>query len=96
MGKNCFWMFGFVISNKKISAMKVIKELSNKNIEARPFFRSLDTQPFMKNYNFIKPYDTPISDYLSNYGMYLPSSLNLKKSVIKNIVSEVNIIINGK
>lgn len=94
--KTVFWMYGFVISNKKISAMKVIKELSKKNIEARPFFRSLDTQPFMKNYNFIKPYDTPVSDYLSNYGMYLPSSLNLKKSVIKNIVSEVNIIINGK
>ncbi len=94
--KSVFWMFGFVIKNKKITAKKVIYELSKLKIESRAFFSSLDKQPFMKNYKFKKPFDTPISDYLSKYGMYLPSSINLKKNNIFHIVRMVDQIINGK
>jgi perosamine synthetase len=81
---NTYWMFGIVIKNKKITAKSLIKKLKKFEIETRPFFFGLHKQPILKN-KYIKKNNCPNTDYISKYGLYLPTGYNLDKKKIKKI-----------
>ena len=83
-----------MIKNKKIKAKKVSKILKKLNIETRPFFYPMNKQDIFKklNYEFHK-YKFKNSEYLSEYGFYLPSYLSLKNNQIDKISKIVNEII---
>lgn len=85
---NTYWMFGIVINNKKITARRLIKILNIEGIEARPFFYGLHKQPALKNKHIINN-DCPNTDYISKYGLYLPSGYNLNKNLIKKISKKI-------
>jgi perosamine synthetase len=85
---NTYWMFGIVIKYHKITAKKFIEILKKENIEARPFFFGLHNQPVLKNKDILK-HKCPNTDYISKYGLYLPTGYNLNKRIIRNISNKV-------
>ena len=63
-------------------------------IETREFFWPINKQKILKklNYKFSGSYNN--SEYLSDYGFYLPSGINTTKSEIIYICNSINIISN--
>ena len=91
--ENIYWVVGIVIKNKKIKAKNIIKLLNQKGIGARPFFWPMNKQKILKKMNYTKKQNFPVSEYISNYGLYLPSYLGLKRKDIDKIVSILNRIL---
>ena len=93
--KNIYWIIGILIVNTKLNlnAKYVMEKLKEKNIGTRPFFWPMHKQKMLRKESFYNSKKFPNSDYISNYGFYLPSSLTLTKSQIKYISNCVNEII---
>tara|TARA_B110001452_G_scaffold94454_1_gene78037 strand:+ start:2419 stop:3567 length:1149 start_codon:yes stop_codon:yes gene_type:complete len=94
--KNIYWVIGLVITNKKlrIDAKKLMKKLMNYGIQTRPFFWPMNKQKIFKNKSQINTRGSyKNSEYISKYGLYLPSSLNIKFSQIKFICEKVNSVL---
>ena len=88
--KNIYWVVGILILNKKLSAKKLASKLKKIGIQTRPFFYPMNKQKILKKYlkntkdKFIN------SEYISNFGLYLPSYYDLKKIDIKYISKKVH------
>ena len=91
--KNIYWVVGIVIKNNKIKAKRVIDFLKKNGIGARPFFWPMHKQDILKKMKIIKSKKYPNSEYISNYGLYLPSFVGLKKKELDKVISTVNKII---
>jgi perosamine synthetase len=94
--KNIYWVIAIVIINKTlmIDAKKLTKKLMKYGIQTRPFFWPMHKQKILKNkYKINKNDSYKNSEYISKYGLYLPSSLNIKKSQIEFICEKVNFIL---
>jgi perosamine synthetase len=95
--KNIYWVIAFVIMNKnlKIDAKKLMKKLMKYGIQTRPFFWPMHKQKvFKKGYKINSTTNNyKNSEYISKYGLYLPSSLNIKSNQIKFICDKVNFIL---
>ena len=81
---------GYCIKNKKISASKIIKKLNSYGVGARPFFWPMHEQKIFKKMKIFKKQNHPNSSYLSRYGFYIPSYLELKKKDMDYIISKIN------
>ena len=93
--ENIYWVIGIVLDkNCKMDANTFAKKLLNKNIETRPFFFPMNKQKILKKLKLVNKNEKfPNSEYISKYGIYLPSSINLKYSQIKYICDQVNKIL---
>ena len=94
--KNIYWVIAFVITNQnlKIDAKKLMKMLIKHGIQTRPFFWPMHMQKVLKNKYKISNGDSyKNSEYISRYGLYLPSSLDIKSNQIKFICDKVNSIL---
>jgi perosamine synthetase len=94
--KNIYWVIAFVITNKnlKIDAKELMKMLLKYGIQTRPFFWPMHMQKVFRNkykINIRGKYKN--SEYISKYGLYLPSSLDIKPDQIKFICNKVNTIL---
>ena len=80
---NIYWVIGVVVINKKLNldASKIMSKLKSMGIGTRPFFWPMNKQKILRRYNFKKS-DFINSEFISNYGFYLPTSLTLKNSEI--------------
>ena len=92
--KNIYWVVGIVIINKnlKLNASKMISKLKDKGIGTRPFFWPMNKQKILKKYKFKKGIFKN-SEYISNYGFYLPTSLSIKNHEIDYVCRQINKII---
>ncbi len=94
--KNIYWVIALVITNKslKIDAKKLMKMLIKYGIQTRPFFWPMHMQKvFKKKYKINIRGNYKNSEYISKYGLYLPSSLDIKSNQIKFICNKVNSIL---
>ena len=95
--KNIYWVVGILILNRKlnIDAKKMINKLKNFGIGSRPFFWPMHKQKILKKYHKDKNKKFINSNYLSKYGLYLPTSLSLKNNQIDFICKKVNKILSN-
>ena len=94
--KSTFWMYGIVLKNKKITAKTLSRKLFDNKIETRPLFLGMHEQPVFKKMNLFKSESYPNTEYLSKYGLYLPSGLRLNKSKIELICKTLKSILGEK
>jgi len=96
--KNIYWVVAIVIINTKlnIDAKKMIQKLNRFGIQTRPFFWPMHKQKILKKYKFSKSKQYKNSEYISKYGLYLPSSLSIKKTEISYICKKINEILQKK
>ncbi len=91
--RNIYWIVGILIksTNQKITAKKLAQYLQYYNIETRPFFWPMNKQKVFRKLKLsFTRQKFPNSEYLSKYGLYLPSSINLKNSQIEYICKIIN------
>jgi perosamine synthetase len=94
--KNIYWVIAIVITNKglKIDAKTLMKKLLNYGIQTRPFFWPMHKQKILRDkYIIDKKENYKNSEYISKYGLYLPSSLDIKNDEIEFICKIVNILL---
>ena len=92
--KNIYWIYGIVLKKNSLKyKTEVQKKLLKYGIETRPFFWPMHKQDIFKKLKLFKNEKYPISEYLSNSGFYIPSSIDLTKNQLKYIVDTINFII---
>jgi perosamine synthetase len=84
--ENIYWIFG-IVTDSENSTMKIIKDLTNKNIGTRPFFWCMHEQPIFKKMGLFKNENYPIAERIARNGFYLPSGLGISDDEI-NFVSD--------
>lgn len=89
------WMHSILIDHPKISRDEVMRELKKLNIETRPFFYPIHKMPPYVKYERGRS-KFAVADFLSNKGINLPSSVNLKKSEIIFVANSIKNIIKNK
>jgi len=90
--KNIYWVIAILILNKnlKIDNIEASRKLKMFGIETRPFFWPMHKQKILKKYDFYNSNKFKNSEYISKYGFYLPSSLDLTVKEISYICKKVN------
>ena len=90
--KNIYWIVGILILKKNFLAKKLIAKLNKIGIQTRPFFYPMNKQKILKKYIKHNHNNEKFknSEYISKYGLYLPSYFNLKNKDIKWISYQVN------
>jgi len=80
---NTYWLYSIVIKHPNLRD-KLMKHLETKGIETRPFFAPLHALPMFKSTeNF------PVTTYLSENGVCLPSGVTLNKKDITYIATQI-------
>lgn len=92
VSKNIYWVFGILIKKKKLFNKKIVmKILQSKGIETRSFFLPMHKQKILKKLKIFNKKDTfPVSEYMYENGLYLPSGLGISNKQIKYICAILN------
>jgi perosamine synthetase len=89
-----YWMYAIELDEKTgLNAKKLMERLSSFGIGTRPFFVGLHAQPALRKKGWYKGEKFPVTTKSSKQGLYLPSSLNLRKKDIKFVVDHVKKIL---
>jgi perosamine synthetase len=87
--KPVYWMYAIVVDDSfGISRDNLMEKLKEKGIETRPFFIPMHEQPIFQKMGCSGGV-YPIADYVSERGLYLPSSSSLTEKDIKFIVQTI-------
>ncbi len=88
--RNIYWMFGLVLEDPALpNATEFAAGLAARGVETRPFFLGMHAQPALLSRGLVAPGDFPVSDLLSERGLYLPSGLGLSDEEIDYVCSAV-------
>jgi len=88
--KNVYWVVGILF--KSLRATTVAKKLLKKNVQTRPFFYPMHKQPILKKY-INKKEKFVNSDFISKYGLYLPSGISLSNKEVDFICDTIKDIL---
>ena len=93
-GKNVYWMNCVVVDRLDFGVDRdtLMKKLLDKNIQTRHFFAGMDRQPSLKKYGADCSDSYPVSDWLGDNGLYLPSTSNLSDEKIKYVSDTIRLI----
>lgn len=89
--KNVYWMFGIVLDpNKAACTRDELSDYLTKNgIDNRSFFRPLHSQKMLNKFGIRDVGYYPVTEYLAQNGLYLPSSSKLTKDEIARVCEAV-------
>ena len=89
--KNVYWMSSILIEKDKtgFSRNDLEEHLLENKIETRRLFVGLHRQPVLKKYGIVINEDFPVSDMLSDNGLYLPTSPQLDNSDIDMVADKI-------
>ena len=82
-----------MIKNKKMTASELQKKLYKKGIDTRLFFWPMNKQNIFRKMKFKFKNNYKNSEYLSKYGLYLPSGLGITKKEINFVANNINKIL---
>jgi perosamine synthetase len=87
--KNVYWMNGLVINKQEfgINRDTLMKKLFEQGIDSRYFFRGMNKQAALLKYGCNTVDEYPVTDWLADNGLYLPSGTGLQASDIDRICS---------
>lgn len=85
--RSVFWMCCVILDEKTgLTSEIMIDALKKYNIQSRPFFSGLHSQPVLLDRGLFTNESYPNTDHAAKYGFYLPSSINLEDSDVQIIV----------
>jgi perosamine synthetase len=87
---NVYWVFGLVVKqNNLITRDQLATHLSGAGIGTRTFFFGLHQQPALLRKKLIQPAVLPVTESLSQHGLYLPSGLGLNAEQQARVIDSV-------
>jgi perosamine synthetase len=86
-GKNVFWMNGLCVLPKTYGRTRdeLIAHLAAQGVETRLFFNGMHRQPGLQKFGCDCAGAYPVSDFLADHGLYLPSGSGLNEAEIAGI-----------
>lgn len=79
--ENIYWVFPIVLKDSfGFSAKELAAELRTRGVDTRPFFYPMHLQPVFVNMNLFRGACCPNAEFISTYGLYIPSGLGLSES----------------
>lgn len=88
--KNVYWMYGLVLRPMTgLTASQFAKMLEQKGIMTRPFFVGMHEQPVFHAMGLFLGQHYEVAEYLSRYGLYLPSGLGITEEQIHTTCNAV-------
>lgn len=84
--KSVYWMYALLIDEKFGKSRDKVKSLLfSEGIDSRTYFYPLHRQPVFKGLDSFRSSEYPVSDSLSQQGIYLPSGLAITNAQIKRV-----------
>jgi perosamine synthetase len=89
--KNAYWMYGIIVNSKKFGMTRdlLMKGLDGAGVETRLFFEPLHGQGVLEKLGLGKKGSYPVTEWLSQNGLYLPSGSGLGKKDIEYICKKI-------
>ena len=86
-GKNVFWMNGLTVRPEEYGRTRdeLMGHLAGKGIESRLFFNGMHRQPALQKFGCDCIGSYPVSDFLADNGLYLPSGSSLTEDDINRV-----------
>ncbi len=89
--KNTFWVFGILFKAEAGTTSAMARSfLQNEGIGTRPFFYPMHKQPITEKLGYGIDTVAPNSEYLYEYGFYIPSGVGLSNSQQENVIGAVH------
>lgn len=73
--------------DSKVKPIDIIIALEKENVEARPVWKPMHTQPIFAEYDFIKVKENAVSEDLFNRGVCLPSDSKMTKEEQERVIN---------
>jgi len=89
--KNVYWMNAVLIDQQEFGMTrdKLAEELKKKGIGTGMFFIGMNKQPGLQKYGCDCSGDYPVSDFLAENGLYLPSGSGLSEEEIREVCDAI-------
>ncbi len=88
--KMVYWMYCIELGSKlRMNAEFMMKELKKKGIDTRPFFLGLHQQPVLHDLGLFLGEHYPVTERISQQGLYLPSGMALTEKQVDEVVFAV-------
>ncbi len=89
--KSVYWMYSILVEDDfGISRDQFKLELLKEGIDTRSFFIPMHRQPVIKEMGLVdKKKKYPVSDYISDHGLYLPTGLALKDKDVLSVCETI-------
>lgn len=92
--RSSYWMYGIVLrDDAKIDARELAGRLATRGVETRPFFLGMHEQPALLERGLFAGERYPVSERLSQRGLYLPSGLGLTEIQLARVCDAVQEIL---
>ncbi|MEO5818112.1 MAG: DegT/DnrJ/EryC1/StrS family aminotransferase [Gemmatimonadaceae bacterium] len=92
--RNIYWMYGIVLrDDATIDAKELADRLATRGVETRPFFLGMHEQPALLDRGLFAGEHYPVSERLSQRGLYLPSGLGLTEIQLSRVCDAVQEIL---
>ena len=93
--ESVYWMFCFLINeDSDFTGINLVRVLEQENVGSRTLFRGLHDQTSIKD-KVVKSKEYPVTDYLYQKGIYLPSGLNLLEEEVEAACFRLNKVLSG-
>jgi len=92
--ENIYWVYGILLKKESgMNAEEIMKILAERKIGTRPFFYPMHRQPVFQKAGLFKNEEYPVSDYLGDYGFYIPSGLGVTDEQISRVSEQLKEIL---
>ena len=89
--ENNYWVYGVVLKpDSKRTAIEIMENLKTHGIGTRPFFWPMHKQPILSEFSATS---LPMSEYISQFGFYLPSGVGTTDEEIEISAAKLNSIL---
>lgn len=91
--ENIYWVYGITLKKESgKNAEEAMKILKDKKIGTRPFFYPMHQQPVLRSMGYFKNEEYPVSEYLGEFGFYIPSGIAITDEQIEKTAEVLNSI----
>ena len=89
--RNVYWMYGVVINPEKFGKTRdeLMENLREEGIDTRYFFKPMHSQKVLEKFGIRHGGSYPITEWLSQNGLYLPSGSGLKREDLHHICEKI-------
>ncbi|MBK9332890.1 MAG: DegT/DnrJ/EryC1/StrS family aminotransferase [Ignavibacteria bacterium] len=92
--RNIYWVYGILLKKEAgMNSEEIMKILADRKIGTRPFFYPMHKQPVFKKAGLFNNEEYPVSDYLGDYGFYIPSGLGVTDEQINRVSEQLKEIL---
>ncbi len=85
-----FWLSCMLIDKScNVDPMKVMGNLNEANVEARPIWKPMHMQPVFKGYDFVYVEDSPVNEDIFARGLCLPSDIKMTEKEQELVIKVV-------